>query len=926
MLTNLKKDESKCLACDLPAEERLNYFTGQFLAERDFRAEQSYHIAKHRQHNRYLHGWGTVCGLRVVQHPQPECRNRFVVIQPGLALDCCGREILVKEPVDVDLTRLLAGSNGNGNPGQHLLISLCYQECPVEFVPALYSECGCDENGCQSSRVLETFSVELSRVNDLPEPQGREAASARLTWRTTLNLDGAQRLALDETGDTLYVLTSADPAQIVAYDTGNHCLRRTIDVEAAAVDLAISPTGRYLYVVRHLPGPPETYSLRVIDVQDLANPLTVNDLPLADGTNPPQLAVSAADGRVFSLDPNASPRRVIVWTTDINTPGVDPSLPPGAPGSVRYAEVNTGSDPRHLAASPDGMWLFIAEAAAADNHVKAARVDTLTSGSPTFYTVLVDDTPLRLAVSGDSQRLYVATAAHLLRLFYVQESPAVFPESGSGVDLGADDPVALQASPSGHWAYVLQRDASGNSWLRIANGERFESDPARAVSAPVAVISGPQDLLLTQDGRILYAAGQGGDPQPCGGVSVLEVDEGQCAEIFWQALEGCPECPTDACVLLAAIPNYDPGMFVGDQQIDNRLRPLAPSTETLRQVILCALESGTGQQGPEGPAGPPGPEGPQGPAGEEGPPGPIGATGAPGAPGETGPQGPQGEAGPQGAPGPQGPPGPGLEPDLDRIVALSWQHRQPAYLVQDFITRLDGSVVPGFVIGFEREVVVTNFADPSKPPNQMDDHVFEVLIDNQQPQDVRTGLHCWCSVQGIIIPVEFDLNAAGIIAQAKEIPNPMAPGAAFVFDPETQIGRRFLQKDLAGINQVWVRLRGDFVVDSDDPAQARAIDAEFVRAELPSGDRPRGSKVGIQGGLFESWFGVTTDPAKPGAVFLNRASADELRSLPGVGDALSERIVAFRSRSRFQSLEDLQNIPGISANLLKEIGDRIRIG
>jgi hypothetical protein len=34
------------------------------------------------------------------------------------------------------------------------------------------------------------------------------------------------------------------------------------------------------------------------------------------------------------------------------------------------------------------------------------------------------------------------------------------------------------------------------------------------------------------------------------------------------------------------------------------------------------------------------------------------------------------------------------------------------------------------------------------------------------------------------------------------------------------------------------------------------VDGEFVRAELPPGDRPAGSDVGIQGGLFESWFRV----------------------------------------------------------------------
>jgi hypothetical protein len=54
------------------------------------------------------------------------------------------------------------------------------------------------------------------------------------------------------------------------------------------------------------------------------------------------------------------------------------------------------------------------------------------------------------------------------------------------------------------------------------------------------------------------------------------------------------------------------------------------------------------------------------------------------------------------------------------------------------------------------------------------------------------------------------------------------------------------------LNDLWIRLRGDFVLDTGDPA--RAIDAEFVRHEFDTGDRPRGSTVGVQGGIFESWF------------------------------------------------------------------------
>jgi hypothetical protein len=51
---------------------------------------------------------------------------------------------------------------------------------------------------------------------------------------------------------------------------------------------------------------------------------------------------------------------------------------------------------------------------------------------------------------------------------------------------------------------------------------------------------------------------------------------------------------------------------------------------------------------------------------------------------------------------------------------------------------------------------------------------------------------------------------------------------------------------------VKVRLLGDFVLDS----KKRAISAEFVRHQLPTGQIPAGSPFGLEGGTFESWFTI----------------------------------------------------------------------
>jgi hypothetical protein len=849
-MVNRHKDRNGCSECELPAAKRLNYFTGQFLTEGDFRAEQDYHIGKHRQHNHYLHGRGTVCGLKVVQHPNPDCRDRFVLIEPGLALDCCGREVVVKETIYVDLLKHLAGQDSNGDgkneagqpEPQSLLISLCYAECGTEFVPALYSECGCDEKVCEPNRVSESFEVKVELVDQLPQDGCcSDAVDAKLEWRTTINVDGASRVALDTASQRLYVLNDADAGQIMVYDADNHCLQRTINVEARGVDLAVSPDGNNLYVVYHANG---DYSLRVVDVQDISSPQNINDFTLSSGplddAHLPRLAVSAADGRVFTLDPNAdASKRLTVWTTGINTQSADPA-------AVKFFEGEIENEPRDLAVSNDGAWLFIASADPL-KQIFAIKITTIKDASPVFYNLPVSDTPLLLNVSGDSLRLFALTADKKVHAFHIQESPNVFTELGAGVDVGVDEVVSVQSSPSGKWIYLLARNADGKGSVSVVNASAIETDPGSAVIAnPSAVVSGAQDLLAAPDGRTLYAAGAGAIEQ-CGGVSVVEVKEEACAEIFWTALDGCPSCNDDACVPLAAVREYKQGQPVSDVLIDNRVRPLVPSSETLKKAILCALESGMGKQGPEGPPGPTGVTGPQGLPGPEGLQGPKGATGAPGPQGLQGPTGPAGQTGPAGPQGPQGSPGPagsagaGMEANLTRISALSWQHSTSDNQLLKIETQR--GIQNAVVIGFSHPIKVTS-------PTIDAEHVFQVLIP-QAEADAR--LLCRCQVRGEIMAVDItdkeevpQGSQQFVIRAARPATDPdVASGVAFLFNLD----------DTEFINEAedfLIKLHGDFVIDQN----GKAVDAEFVRGELPTGDRPGGSALGIQGGLFESWFKI----------------------------------------------------------------------
>ncbi len=69
--------------------------------------------------------------------------------------------------------------------------------------------------------------------------------------------------------------------------------------------------------------------------------------------------------------------------------------------------------------------------------------------------------------------------------------------------------------------------------------------------------------------------------------------------------------------------------------------------------------------------------------------------------------------------------------------------------------------------------------------------------------------------------------------------------------------------------------------------------------------------------------GAVQTPARKQARFpidLNRASADELEQLPGIGPVLAHRIVEYRQQvGRFESVDELRNVRGIGSKRLEQI-------
>lgn len=96
--------------------KRLNYFTSQFLVEKDFKDEQGYHLNMRRRHNQLLHTWGVADGGLLVT----KSSDHIVGISSGMAIDKDGRDIVLLDAQSKDLTTF--GSNAD------VYITLKYQE------------------------------------------------------------------------------------------------------------------------------------------------------------------------------------------------------------------------------------------------------------------------------------------------------------------------------------------------------------------------------------------------------------------------------------------------------------------------------------------------------------------------------------------------------------------------------------------------------------------------------------------------------------------------------------------------------------------------------------------------------------------------------------------------------------------------------
>jgi hypothetical protein len=186
--------------------ERNRYFTGKYMTKRDFEHEQAYFLSRRQLHNRLLHGTGIVCGLSVDYHPDriknhdTDCARRWVVVRAGIAIDCCGRDLILEEDTAFRLPLPPESSKGEETQqadeewmdGPFLLV-LRYAEEEIEHVPAIYSEDDCGSDCHEANRVREVAKLDVLKPDEVEANCWKTPAGATDPhWPTWVTSDCSQ--------------------------------------------------------------------------------------------------------------------------------------------------------------------------------------------------------------------------------------------------------------------------------------------------------------------------------------------------------------------------------------------------------------------------------------------------------------------------------------------------------------------------------------------------------------------------------------------------------------------------------------------------------------------------------------------------------------------------------------------------------------
>lgn len=167
------------------ALRRVSYQPGMLLGLEATRSEQDFHRRRLTRHGYWLHGSGTVAGLRVslaADDPgddMTQVRARLLV-SPGIGVDGLGREVTVGEPYWIDLGAWLSTQYSDADAWGALVrdgldaernilwltVTMRYQDVPSGLQPVMATDVNAGTDPVEPSRIKDSVCLEL--IAELP--------------------------------------------------------------------------------------------------------------------------------------------------------------------------------------------------------------------------------------------------------------------------------------------------------------------------------------------------------------------------------------------------------------------------------------------------------------------------------------------------------------------------------------------------------------------------------------------------------------------------------------------------------------------------------------------------------------------------------------------------------------------------------------
>lgn len=152
-------------------------------------------------------------------------------------------------------------------------------------------------------------------------------------------------------------------------------------------------------------------------------------------------------------------------------------------------------------------------------------------------------------------------------------------------------------------------------------------------------------------------------------------------------------------------------------------------------------------------------------------------------------------------------------------------------------------------------------------------------------------------VQDLVIPIQETVTAEVIVNVAGKVANPgvyKLPVGSRVVDAINLAGNQLKGVDISDINLARVLVDGEQILVGTPPAVAAKKAAAKVSASNP--------------------------------LDLNRATAAQLDTLPGIGPVTAQRILDYRSKvGRINSVDELKKISGLGGAKFEEIKNLLRV-